>query len=290
MIIDFRVRPPYGSFRRAFAPGDGNVGNDDEALASFVDELKREKIEKAVIMGRHMAPIAGIGSLNMSNEDAAYMLSRFPDFFIAFGSVDIGDPGQAVDEIDRLADLGFRGLAFDSPMAATPRFHSDNYLFPLYERAAARQMIIALTASGLVGTTVDHSHPAHVQAVAQAFPTTPVVVPHACWPWTSQAVAVALQGILQQSSRLYLIPDVYLHTPAPGRKNYEDALRWDDIAGWTPHGASLAFRFLFASSFPVQHPAEAIRAFRELKLPPETERMVLYENAASLLGLRQSDR
>lgn len=285
MIIDFRVRPPFGSFRRAFASGGDTAISDDEQLADFVRSLKREGIEKAVIMGRHAAPLPGIGSLDMTNEDAAEIAARFPGFFIAFGSVDVGDRQRAADEIERLADLGFRGLAFDSPLAAPPRCHSDDYLFPLYEKAAARQMIIALTSSGLVGPSVDHSNPAHVQAVAQAFPKTPVVVPHACWPWTTQAVAVALQSLLQQSSRLYLVPDVYLHTSAPGRRSYEDALRWDEITGWTPHGAPLASRFLFASSFPVQHPADALRAFRRLKLSPETERMVLYRNAAKLLGL-----
>lgn len=285
MIIDFRVRPPFGSFRRAFPPGADSAIADDDALEAFVATLRREGMRKAVIMGRHVAPIPGIGSVNMTNEDASRMIARYPDFFLAFGAVDVGDRERALDAIDRLAALGFRGIAFDNPLAVEPRCDDDEYLFPLYERVAARGMIIALTASGLVGSSVNHSHPSHAQAVARAFPETPVVVPHACWPWTSQAVAVALQSLLQQCSRLYLIPDVYLHTGAPGHQDYADAMRWSDISSWTTAGAQLASRFLFASSSPVQHPPAALQAFRQLKLDPAVERMVLYENAARLLGL-----
>lgn len=285
MIIDFRVRPPFGSFRRAFPPGPDSALADDDALDAFVTTLRREDVRKAVIMARHVAPIPGIGSVNMSNDDAAIMMARYPDFFVAFGAVDIDNREQAIDDIDHLADLGFRGIAFDNPLAAQPRFNDDEYLFPLYTKAAERKMIIALTSSGLVGSSVNYCHPSHVQAVARAFPNTPVVIPHACWPWTSQAVAAALQSLLQNSSRLYLIPDVYLHTGAPGRKDYEDALRWAEISHWTGNGGHLASRFLYASSFPLQHPGDAVRAFRALKLDPATERLVFYDNAAQLLGL-----
>lgn len=287
MVIDFRVRPPFGSFRGAMGPVVDPEKSDDMALDAFVEDLLANGVSKAVIMGRYLPSSSNVPARSMENADIITMMERFSTLFVGFGSVDVSNLETAGDEIAYLADQGFSGIAFDNPLAEPPRYDNDENLFPLYRQASERGLIIALTSSALVGHTVGFSFPEHVQAVAQAFPTTPVVVPHACWPWTAQAVGAVLQSLLQMASQLFLIPDVYLHTVAPGRKDYVDALRWQAIADWTGGQSSLASRFLFASSYPVQMTSDALQAFRSLELDRNTEHKVLYENAAGLLGVSE---
>lgn len=282
MIIDFRVRPPFRSFGRSFGVPEGD---DDKRLDEFVAGCLNRGVTRAVVMGRTIDSKGNASAANMTNEDIVLMSRRHPDFFIGFGSVDTSDHASALETIDRLADRGFKGIAFDNPMGKPARTNDDSSLFPLYERIAKRDLVIAITASALVGKSISFSDPASVQRVAHAFPETPVVVPHACWPWTTQAVAAALHSALTRSSRLHLIPDVYMHTGAPGHRDYEDAMRWAAPADWIPHADPLYARFIYASSSPVQPVAEALDAFRGLGLPEVTARAVLHDNAVRVLRL-----
>lgn len=284
MVIDFRVRPPFRSFRRFFHPHLDPAIDDDAALEAFIAELDAAGIGKAVVMGRHVPAEAGpIVSTIVENDDIEAIVRRHPDRFVGFGSVDVRNVAAALEAIDRLAGRGFRGVAFDNPLSVPARYDDDPALFPIYERARSHGLIVALTASGLVGRCIDYSHPRHVQAVANAFPDLPVIVPHACWPWTEAATGALLQTFLQQTGRLYLMPDLYLHTAAPGRHAYIDALRWSDVGGWTGAGAGLETRFLFASSHPLQSPGTALRSFLDLGLAPDVNLAVLERNALGLL-------
>jgi uncharacterized protein len=276
MIIDFRVRPPRVN------------DHDDKALGEFAEDISKAGVVKAVVMGRFVPGKSHSTLPNyLSNSDVLAICKRHPDLFVGFGSVDIRKPANAASEVSRLADLGLRGIAFDNPESEPATFDDDERLFPIYAAAEKHHMILALTSSVNIGKSVNFSEPSHVQKVANAFPTVPVVVPHACWPWTRQAVALLMRSVIFKESRLYLIPDVYVHTPAPGRMDYIDAMRWSEINQWSRVGTGdLADRFLFASTFPFQRTASALEAFHSFGLSAGIQRRVLYDNAAALLGLR----
>ena len=207
------------------------------------------------------------------NADVVSLVARYPGRFVGFGSVDVRDPRAALDEIDRCAGQGLRGIAFDNPLSSPALYDDDASLLPLYERCARQRLIISLTASVMVGPDLSYSMPQHIQRVGLAFPDTPVVVPHAAWPWTMQMIAIALQGKMFGRSKVYMIPDFYLsQANAPGRSDYIDAANF-----------GLADRILFASSYPALPLEPSVRAVEAIAFTdPLAARRILHDNAAGL--------
>ena len=61
--------------------------------------------------------------------------------------------------------------------------------------------------------------PEHIQRVALDFPQLTIVVGHACWPWTTQACALAMRC----TQRLSDARDLHAHADMPGAQDYVDA-------------------------------------------------------------------
>ena len=277
MIIDFRVRPQF----RSFALDPKRLAREsDKALEDFVNSTVSADITKAVVMGRFFP-----NGWQWKNEDVLEMCRRYPELLVGFGSVDVRNIPKAVETVDKLADLGFRGIAFESGSSSPALFHDDPSLFPVYERVAKRNMIIGLTGSGFSVPNLEHSNPLRFQKVAQSFPETPVVIPHACWPWLTQAIGAITSSLLANDCLLYLIPDNYINQPSPYQEGFVEGMTWKTPTAWTGGRASMSDRFLFASSFPGDMPGFAVKAIRDLGLGKEIEHKFLYENAAKLLGL-----
>jgi hypothetical protein len=273
-VIDFRVRPPWKSFRKAFHAGVDPSVPDQALLEDFLQAMQESGIRRAVLMGRTL-PASGFMGQSIPNDDIVELCRRHPGTFEGFGSLDVRDPRRALDELHRCHDQGLKGIAFDNPMSELPLHDDDPSLFAIYEECARLGMIISLTSSILVGPSIDYSHPRHIQAVATRFPETPVVVPHASWPWIRQLIAVALQGKAMKVSRVYLMPDFYFSQDhAPGRGDIVDAARF-----------GLADRILYASSVPALDMPSAARHTRQTAdLDAVIKQQIMYANALSLLG------
>lgn len=273
-VIDFRVRPPYKSFRRALYRGLDAATTDEELMEAFCQAMDEQQIETAVLMGRGL-PESGFMGASIPNREIFELRQLYPGRFEAFGSVNVRNPGQALKEIQWCHDHDFRGIAFDNPLSDPPLYDDDVSLFPIYEQCARLGLMISLTSSILVGPSISYSSPQHIQAVATAFPKTPVLVPHASWPWIRQLIAVALQGKMMGLSRVYLIPDFYFSQDhAPGRDDILDAARF-----------GLDDRILFASSVPALDMRAAVAHTRNAyELSPQIRGNILYHNAAALLA------
>jgi predicted TIM-barrel fold metal-dependent hydrolase len=249
-------------------------------MDEFRQKLARGGIDRAVAMGRFVPGTSGRPETIVTNDDVASLVREYSPIFEGFGSVDVRNPAAALAEIDRIKELGLRGVAFDNPWSDPPLFDDDVSLFPLYQRSQELGLIVSLTSSGFVGPDVSYSNPVHIQRVANAFPKLTIVVPHASWPWTNQIAAVLIQNKVMGPGNIYVLPDVYLNPPGvPGRQDYIDILDWSFI------GQELRDRVLFASSVPAQDPAEAARDFRAITFAkPGTHDLVLYQNAERLLN------
>jgi predicted TIM-barrel fold metal-dependent hydrolase len=281
MAIDFRVRPPFKGFRTAFGRKADPSLSDEVLIERFLARLDEGGITRAVAVGRTVAGDAKRPDTIIPNEDVADLVRAYPHRFDGFGSVDVRNIPRALDEIDKIAGLGLKGVAFDSPWSNPPQYDDDETLFPLYERSKQRGLIAAITSSGFIGPDISYSNPVHIHRVANAFPELTIVVPHGSWPWTTQIAAVLVQSKLLGASNIYILPDVYLNPPGvPGRKDYID------IANWTFVGQKLFDRVLFASSFPAQDPADAARDFGRIdEIPTDIRNAILSGNAERLLGL-----
>ena len=285
MIIDFRVRPPFKSFcdlhifrPRETAPDPFTVSGlqldlpsyrsfEEKSIAAFIEEMDEAEIDRAVVMGRQSPSPYGW----VPNEDLSELVMRYPDRFTAFAGIDGSQGEEALREIVRCHELGFKGVALDNGWCDPPLYDDDEKLFPIYEKCVEYGLIVSLTSSIFVGPDLTYCMPVHIQRVARRFKELTIVVPHAAWPWTTEMCGVAFQN-----SNVYLIPDFYGHIPnTPGATEYVRSANY-----------FLSHRMLFASSYPVRPLKQSVEQFKALDFNSEEIRSrCLGGNAMRLLGL-----
>lgn len=278
MIVDFRVRPPYGGYlgthmyrdrdrtaRMARAQGQEPPG----ALAgaswdAFLEELAAAGIDRAVVPGRR----TGVGFGDVPNADVAEMARLTDDRLIGFAAVREGSD-DAVAELERdVVELGLVGLALDPGMADEPRYLDDPTLLPLYERCVALGIPVMITFSGNAGPDVGYADPVRLDRLSARFPDLQIIVAHGGWPWILPTLGVAFRR-----PNVWISPDMYL-VGMPGALEYVAAAN-----------GFLRDRLLFGSSYPFTPLAGALEAYRALPFAPGVLPLVLGENAARLLAL-----
>lgn len=280
MIFDFRLRPPYKGFSRlsifnpvcnAVPPHNVNAWRSESAhqksFPLFLEEMKEAGIEKGVIMARAASNFAS----TVPNEDVRELALEYPDRFFPFGGVDVsGGILPALAEVRRCREWGFKGIAVEPGFCDPARKPDDATLYPVYALCAELDMTLVITASFFLGPDVDYCNPVYIQHVASDFPTLPIVVSHACYPWLMQMV-----NIMFLHPNIWIIPDMYMNNPsAPGNQMYGDAVKWLD-----------GERILFGSAYPCFDMRQAVHDFERFGLDDRLTRKVMWENAHKLLGL-----
>lgn len=112
-----------------------------------------------------------------------------------------------------------------------------------------------------------YSQPIHIDDVAVDFPDMTIILAHPSWPWTDEALSMALHK-----------PNVYI-----------------DLSGWMPKyfppqivqyaNSQLKTKMLFGSDFPLIRPDRWIEQFRDAGFKPEVHDLILKQNAIRALGL-----
>jgi predicted TIM-barrel fold metal-dependent hydrolase len=220
------------------------------------------------------------GRPSVRNEEIAEVAAANSDVLIPFASVDPGKGKRAVEEARRLiSGYDFRGFKFHPNVQAF--FPNDRAVYPLYEVIAEAGLPALFhtghsgIGSGLPGgggLRLKYSNPMYVDDVAVDFPELPIVLAHPSFPWQDEAISVALHK--QQ---------VYL-----------------DLSGWSPKyfqpqlvqyaNTLLRDRVLFGSDYPLITPDRWLADFEQAGFRDEVRPLILKENAARLLGLREPPR
>lgn len=209
----------------------------------------------------------------MGNDRMAKLETDYPGVLMGFGSVD-PHAEDALDEVDRAADLGLKGLKLHPTMQAFDP--GDERFYPLWERCQARALIllfhtgtcgIGAGTPGAGGTKIRYSHPGFLDAVAADFPEVTWVAAHFGWPWFLECLAISLHA----------------------------SNVWIELSGWAPKylppevareaAKRLNERTLFGSDYPFIPLERWFTEFEELALPREAAENVLWRNAARLLRL-----
>lgn len=281
MIIDFRVRPPYKGYLKTFnyrtssKPADPtqenifSLGKRDNVSAIkgdidlFVKEMNETGTERAVIMGRKA------DNFGIVDNDEIYELSqKYPGRFIPFGGINPNLPGQ-VEEIERIAGLGFRGIGMDAGWLRKPLYYDDPIFDPIYAKCQELGLIASLTSSFMLGPDMSYSDPDPIQRVAIKYPKLKIVVPHGAWPHVHKALSMAIR-----CPNVYLMPDcyVYIHN-FPLSEEYITAAN-----------TYLKYRILYASSYPVRSLEQCIEGWKSRNFTEDALKNNMYDNAARLLG------
>jgi uncharacterized protein len=238
----------------------------ERSIELFVQEMDEAKIDLAVIIGQRAAKAWG----SVSNDDIGELITLYPGRFAGFAGIDPAE-GGAVEEIRRCVEvLGCAGLALLPGWSDPPRYDDDEAMYPVYETALALGIPVMITSSHVIGPDMSYSMPQHIQRVALDFPELTIIVGHACWPWTTQACALAMR-----CQNVYLMPEIYMHVPnIPGSDDYVRAAN-----GYLSH------RTLYSSCYPSRPLDQALSDFRGLAISPEAQPNLLWHNAARVLGL-----
>lgn len=256
----------------------------DAASAYFKTDAKRPTIQETIdyYRARRIAFVmftvdmeAGTGIRRISNEEIAEAAAANSDIMIPFASIDPHKGKLGAIEARRLiADYGVKGFKFHPPMQD---FDPGSRLaWPLYEVIAEHRLpaIFHTGHSGMGtgmpgggGIRLKYGQPMLVDDVAVDFPDMTIILAHPSWPWTDEALSMALH-----KSNVFI-----------------------DLSGWSPKyfppqiaryaNSQLARKMLFGSDFPLIPPDKWIAAFKDAGFKEEVHQPILKDNAARLLGL-----
>lgn len=278
-VVDFRVRPPVPSFRDRWPyreSGDPSrpqelpviergraeaVSAKTFSLDLFWDELNDAGITRAVLMSRAMGPGDGV---ERNREIAAFKAAHHPRFE-AFVGLNGLESDRAIRDIRSAREAGFLGVAIDNGLMGLHQ--DDEQLWPIYQAVAEEGLILAVTASLPMGADSSYAHPNRIRPIAKRFSSMPIVISHASWPWVVDACALAYE-----CPNIYLLPDCYLNTQAPGSGEYVVAAN-----------TFLEDRLLYGSSYPIRPLGSSLSSFVESGLSDTALTAALWDNPTRLL-------
>ena len=252
------------------------TGGDRTPSVGQIAEYYRQRRMAAVVFT--VDAQTATGHPPVPSEDVARACAEHADVLIPFGSVDPWGGPEAVRRAGALArEYGVRGFKFHPSLQA---FHpNDRMAYPLYE-ALQELGMVALFHSGQTGIgaglpggggiRLKYANPLALDDVATDFPDLRIIIAHPSFPWQDEALAVATHK-----------PNVHI-----------------DLSGWSPKyfppllvryaNTLLRDKVLFGSDFPLLTPDRWLADFDTLEIKPEVRPLILKENAARLLGLRNA--
>jgi predicted TIM-barrel fold metal-dependent hydrolase len=223
-------------------------------------------IDDETVSGREPVP----------NDHIAGITERYPDQFVAFGSIDPWKGRAAMKEMSRCAeDLGMKGLKF---MPNTQQFYpNDERFYPIWELAQKLGLVVLIHSGttgvgagrpGGGGIKLKYSQPIpYVDDVAADFPELKIIMAHPSWPWQEEQLAILVHK-----------PNVYM-----------------DLSGWSPKyfqpslvqyaNSLIQDKVLFGSDYPVIMPERWLDDFEQAGFRDDVRKKILLGNAATLLGL-----
>lgn len=216
-----------------------------------------------------------IGNRRIANEEIAEAARDNADMMIAFASIDPHKGKMGVREARDLIESGaVKGFKFHPTCQGF--FPNDKMAFGLYELISHYKLpAIFHTGHSGIGTgmrgggglRLKYSQPIHLDDVAVDFPDMTIILAHPSWPWTAEALSIALHK-----------PNVYI-----------------DLSGWMPKyfppeivqyaNGQLKHKMLFGSDFPLIQPDRWITQFREAGFKEEVHDLILKQNAIRALKL-----
>jgi uncharacterized protein len=218
-----------------------------------------------------------MGNRRIPNEEILEAAQQNDDLMLAFASIDPHKGLFGAREARRLIREGVRGFKFHPTCQGF--FPNDRMAYRLYEVIAEHKLpAIFHTGHSGIGTgmrgggglRLKYSQPIHIDDVAADFPDMTIIMAHPSWPWTDEALSIALHK-----------PNVYI-----------------DLSGWSPKyfpaqlvqygNTQLKSKLLFGSDFPLITPERWLKDFKECGFKPEVHDLILKQNAIRALGLDRS--
>ena len=203
----------------------------------------------------------------ISNDEVAAAVEAAPDRLVGIGSVDLFDSMEAVREVRRCAERGFRGIRVLPWVWGLPP--NDRRFYPVYA-ACVDQGLPFCTQIGHTGP-LRSSEPGrpipYLEDVLLDFPELTVVGGHVGQPWMDEVFSL-----------LRKFPNFFVDTSAYKLTRLPPALI-DFIRG------SGRGRVLFGTNFPMLTPAACLQGLNDIGFDEETKTCFFESNARRVFSL-----
>lgn len=282
-MIDMRLRPPLPSWRdsRIFSPDTfaafahpeypRPVSCDSLDIKDLIREMDDAGIEIGVAMGRQTRTAFGI----MPNEELAEFARTYSDRFVAWAALDLSkETDQVLQDLKAAVQLyDFKGISIEPTLLDKYDHAGDQRLYPIYEAVQEAGLPLNISLSCALQAAcmqdIDKGRPGHLLAAAKAFPNLKFHIAHAGWPYTQEAVALAISR-----KNVWLSPDMYFVPQFPGAEDYVCAAK-----------NYLGDRILFGSSYPFKPLKETVENVRKWGFSDTLFNALTYQNAKRLMEL-----
>jgi len=278
MIIDARIRPPFGGFLDLVVPFNFDIvsplakslgleaakSGQTKSPDQMLSEMKEAGITKGVIVGRQSPQFGSV-----PNDDVAAFVKKYPGQFIGIGGIHPLPLENALTEVERcIKVLKFAGIALEPGAASPSMYPNDRNFYPIYHACQKLEIPVYLTVSGFVGPHMGYSDPVYIDQVAVSFPKLKIVIAHAAYPF--------LHTMLYCSwirPNVYLLPDLY-PPYMPGGHEFANAAN-----------LFLEDRLIFGSAYPVASFKSIVEGYKKMPFKKGVLDKVFYHNAARLFKM-----
>ena len=236
-------------------------------VEDIIRDMNEAGVQKACIVAMDLTVHYGVEWV--TNEDVSRIASAHPDRFMPFASVDPSMGQAAIDKlIHAVKNLKCRGLKLVPPVQHFDI--SDPKHYPLWETALELDIPVwTHTAHQMShpGSDARLGHPMLVEPVALKYPKLKIILGHCGFPWQWEAWSLVLRH-----------PNVYVDISS--YTNLYNHLPWDAYSKYGLEG-----KVFFATDYPLFSFKDALRSLENVRLSPDFEKKILYENAMKLFGL-----
>jgi predicted TIM-barrel fold metal-dependent hydrolase len=258
----------------------GDYFHNDSAQAHTVPDIADYYRTRNIAAVVFLVDVVGKAENDtLTNEEIAELAADHADVLIPFASIDPARGAAGVAMARRLiTEHRVRGFKFHP--SAQGFYPNDRLAYPLYELIAEHGLIalfhtghtgVGAGTPGGGGIRLKYSNPMYIDDLAVDFPGMKIIMAHPSFPWTDEALSLALHK-----------PDVYI-----------------DLSGWSPKyfppqlvqyaNTLLRDRILFGTDFPMITPERWLADFDKIAIRDEVRPLILKHNAATLFNLRAAD-
>ena len=280
MIIDMRVRPPFGTFLNdgiLYEPTSLEAGANmfrcaaseaalKQDMALFIQEMDEAGIDKVV------SPVRVTNGGN--NEVVAELLKRYPQRIIGMAGINpLDDINQSLDAIDKFVVNGdFTGVNIEPGFTPTPYAIDgltcdDRIIYPIYEKCQKEGKTVLLSFGGMCHWGLNKFNPEQLDRVCADFPQMKIIIAHGGYPYIPQVFWIA-----QRRGNLWIQPDLY--AVAGSGSSYIEAAKY-----------FLQGKILFGSAYPACPLKKAVELYQAFHMDKEIYEQVMGQAALAALGL-----
>lgn len=165
----------------------------DASLPRLIKDMDEAGIDKTVILPIDFQFIFSTEhTIKEYNDLAADYFKREPERIIPFAGIDPRRGEEAIEEVKRCADMGFKGVKL-WPQAG---FAPDNRdFYPLYEAVSKLGLVVLIhTGFGPQGTYAKYCRPILIDNIAVDFPNITFIAAHVGPPWIDEALNVSAKN------------------------------------------------------------------------------------------------